>query len=297
MVSIRYHQPGARSAMNKPFLPPREGARTRPPEFLDAETELALAYAWRDEGDTAARNRLVTAHRALAVAAARRAAGSGGAPDDDVVQQANIGLLKAAERFDPDRGFRFSTYAAWWIRAEIQDYRMRSWSLVRLGNSPALRRLFFNLRRVESRLRMTGEVAEADMDAAIAAELGVDEGQVRAMRQRLAARDGSLNRPALGEEGSEIQELLEDPDSDTEAAVGARMDRRAFWTQVAGHIRTLPEREREIVIASFVQEPPKTLAELGETYGISRERVRQLRERGLERLRRAFAQAGAAVRS
>jgi RNA polymerase sigma-32 factor len=228
------------------------------------------------------------------LAAARRAAGPGRAPDDDVIQQANIGLLKAAERFDPERGFRFSTYAAWWIRAEIQDYRMRSWSLVRLGNSPALRRLFFNLRRVEARLRMTGEVPDDQMDVAIAAELEVDVDQVAAMRQRLAARDGSLNRPALGEEGSEIQELLEDPDADTEAEVGARIDRRAFWSSVAGHMQSLPEREREIVIASFVQEPPKTLAELGEAYGISRERVRQLRERGIERLRKAFATDAAA---
>jgi RNA polymerase sigma-32 factor len=284
--------------MNKPFTPPRnDRTLTRPAEFLDAETEQALARAWRDRGDTAARNRLITAHRALALAAARRAAGPGRAPDDDVIQQANIGLLKAAERFDPERGFRFSTYAAWWIRAEIQDYRMRSWSLVRLGNSPALRRLFFNLRRVEARLRMTGEVPEDQMDAAIAAELEVDVDQVAAMRQRLSARDGSLNRPALGEEGSEIQELLEDPDADTEAEVGARIDRRAFWSSVAGHMQALPEREREIVIASFVQEPPKTLAELGEAYGISRERVRQLRERGIERLRKAFATDASAFQS
>ena len=280
----------AAPAMNKPFSPSRSDRNlTRPAEFLDAETEQALARAWRDRGDTAARNRLITAHRALALAPARRAAGPGRAPDDDVIQQANIGLLKAAERFDPERGFRFSTYAAWWIRAEIQDYRMRSWSLVRLGNSPALRRLFFNLRRVEARLRMTGEVPDDQIDAAIAAELDVDVAQVAAMRQRLAARDGSLNRPAMGEEGSEIQELIEDPDADTEAEVGARIDRRAFWSTVAGHMQTLPEREREIVIASFVQEPPKTLAELGDAYGISRERVRQLRERGIERLRKAFA--------
>ena len=280
----------AAPAMNKPFSPSRSDRNlTRPAEFLDAETEQALARAWRDRGDTAARNRLITAPRALALAPARRAAGPGRAPDDDVIQQANIGLLKAAERFDPERGFRFSTYAAWWIRAEIQDYRMRSWSLVRLGNSPALRRLFFNLRRVEARLRMTGEVPDDQIDAAIAAELDVDVAQVAAMRQRLAARDGSLNRPAMGEEGSEIQELIEDPDADTEAEVGARIDRRAFWSTVAGHMQTLPEREREIVIASFVQEPPKTLAELGDAYGISRERVRQLRERGIERLRKAFA--------
>ncbi len=282
--------------MNKPFTPSRSRSKLdRPAEFLDAETELALARAWRDEGDTDARNRLVTAHRALAVSVARRAGGAGCAPDDDIVQQANIGLLKAAERFDPDRGFRFSTYAAWWIRAEIQDYRLRSWSLVRLGNSPALRRLFFNLRRVEARLAFSGEVRPEELDAAIARELEVDETTVAAMRQRLAARDGSLNRPAAGEDGSDIQDLIEDPSGDSEALVGARLDRRAFWRQMAGHMSALPDREREIVIASYVQDPPQTLADLGETYGISRERVRQLRERGLERLREAFARAAAAA--
>ncbi|WP_371060033.1 sigma-70 family RNA polymerase sigma factor [Rhodosalinus sp. 5P4] len=282
--------------MNKPFTPSRSRSKfDRPAEFLDAETELALARAWRDEGDTDARNRLVTAHRALAVSVARRAGGAGRAPDEDIVQQANIGLLKAAERFDPDRGFRFSTYAAWWIRAEIQDYRLRSWSLVRLGNSPALRRLFFNLRRVEARLAFSGEVRPEELDAAIARELEVDETTVAAMRQRLAARDGSLNRPAAGEDGSDIQDLIEDPSGDSEALVGARLDRRAFWRKMAGHMSALPDREREIVIASYVQDPPQTLADLGETYGISRERVRQLRERGLERLREAFARAGAAA--
>lgn len=282
--------------MNKPFTPSRSRSKLdRPAEFLDAETELALARAWRDEGDTDARNRLVTAHRALAVSVARRAGGAGRAPDEDIVQQANIGLLKAAERFDPDRGFRFSTYAAWWIRAEIQDYRLRSWSLVRLGNSPALRRLFFNLRRVEARLAFSGEVRPEELDAAIARELEVDETTVAAMRQRLAARDGSLNRPAAGEDGSDIQDLIEDPSGDSETLVGARLDRRAFWRQMAGHMSALPDREREIVIASYVQDPPQTLADLGETYGISRERVRQLRERGLERLREAFARAGAAA--
>ncbi|WP_371039133.1 MULTISPECIES: sigma-70 family RNA polymerase sigma factor [unclassified Rhodosalinus] len=282
--------------MNKPFTPSRSRSKLdRPAEFLDAETELALARAWRDEGDTDARNRLVTAHRALAVSVARRAGGAGRAPDEDIVQQANIGLLKAAERFDPDRGFRFSTYAAWWIRAEIQDYRLRSWSLVRLGNSPALRRLFFNLRRVEARLAFSGEVRPEELDAAIARELEVDETTVAAMRQRLAARDGSLNRPAAGEDGSDIQDLIEDPSGDSEALVGARLDRRAFWRQMAGHMSALPDREREIVIASYVQDPPQTLADLGETYGISRERVRQLRERGLERLREAFARAAAAA--
>lgn len=282
--------------MNKPFTPSRSRSKLdRPAEFLDAETELALARAWRDEGDTDARNRLVTAHRALAVSVARRAGGAGRAPDEDIVQQANIGLLKAAERFDPDRGFRFSTYAAWWIRAEIQDYRLRSWSLVRLGNSPALRRLFFNLRRVEARLAFSGEVRPEELDAAIARELEVDETTVAAMRQRLAARDGSLNRPAAGEDGSDIQDLIEDPSGDSETLVGARLDRRAFWRQMAGHMSALPDREREIVIASYVQDPPQTLADLGETYGISRERVRQLRERGLERLREAFARAAAAA--
>ena len=130
--------------------------QTPRPEFLDAQNEARLARCWRDEGDVAARNRLVTSHQALAIAATSRAGGKGRELDTDILQHANIGLLKAADRFDPDKGFRFSTYAAWWIRAEIQDYKIQNWSLVRLPNSASSRKLFHNLKRIETQLVATG---------------------------------------------------------------------------------------------------------------------------------------------
>ena len=182
--------------MNNPFRPSRTNRKYVPrAEFLDAPSEARLARSWRDEGDVAARNRLVTSHQALAIAATSRAGGKGRELDTDILQHANIGLLKAADRFDPDKGFRFSTYAAWWIRAEIQDYKIQNWSLVRLSNSAPSRKLIHNLKRVETRLVEKGEVPPEHLVDRIATDFGVTPKQVVSMQQRLAAPDGSLNRP------------------------------------------------------------------------------------------------------
>jgi len=281
--------------MNKPFPPPRAN-RTQVPraEFLDAANEARLARCWRDTGDVAARNRLVTAHQALAMAAARRAGGKGRELDNDILQLANIGLLKAADRFDPDMGFRFSTYAAWWIRAEIQDYKVQNWSLVRLPNSASCRKLFHNLTRVESRLVDAGEVPPERLVAQIATDLGVTPEQVVLMQRRLAAPDGSLNRPVGNDGGTtQWQDLLEDPDADVEKDVGARLDSRTFWRTMSAHLSRLSKREQEIIIETYVSETPKTLLDLGERFGVSRERIRQLRESALSKLRASFSDAAA----
>ena len=280
--------------MNKPFSP--RSARPQVPraEFLDAANEARLARHWRDTGDVASRNRLVTSHQALAMAAARRASGKGQELDHDILQHANLGLMKAADRFDADMGFRFSTYAAWWIRAEIQDYRIQNWSLVRLPNSASSRKLFHNLKRVETRLAATGEVAPEDMVGRIATVLAVTPDQVVLMQQRLAAPDGSLNRP-VGDDGGtmQLQDLLEDPDADVEKDVGARLDGRAFWIRMADHLNRLSRREQEIIIEIYVSDTPKTLLDLGERFGVSRERIRQIRETALTRLRASMADAAA----
>jgi len=281
--------------MNKPFPPPRNG-RTQVPraEFLDAANEARLARCWRDKGDVAARNRLVTAHQALAMAAARRAGGKGRELDSDILQHANIGLLKAADRFDPDMGFRFSTYAAWWIRAEIQDYKVQNWSLVRLPNSASSRKLFHNLKRVEIRLVAAGEVPPERLVAQIATDLAVTPEQVVLMQQRLAAPDGSLNRP-VGDDGGTMQwlDLLEDPDADVEQEVGARLDSRTFWLNMSAHLSRLSKREQEIIIETYVSDAPKTLLDLGERFGVSRERIRQIRESALSKLRASLSDATA----
>ena len=264
------------------------------PEFLDAPTEARLARCWRDKGDVEARNRLVTSHHALALAAASRAGGKGRELDNDILQHANIGLLKAADRFDPDKGFRFSTYAAWWIRAEIQDCKIRGWSLVRLPNSASSRKLFHNLKRVETRLVATGEVPPERLVDRIATELAVTPEQVVSMQQRLAAPDGSLNRP-VGDDGgtTQLQDLLEDPNSDVEKEVGERLDSRVFWTTMSTYLDRLTKREQEIIIETYVSDTPKTLLELGDRFGVSRERIRQIREAALTRLRASFADAAA----
>lgn len=280
--------------MNKPFPQPRM-ARNQTPraEFLDAQNEALLARCWRDEGDVHARNRLVTSHQALAKASAKRAGGKGRELDSDILQHANIGLLKAADRFDPDMGFRFSTYAAWWIRAEIQDYKIRNWSLVVLPNSASSRKLFHNLKRVETRLVAAGDVPPERLVDQIATELAVTPEQVVSMQQRLSAPDGSLNRP-VGDDGGtmQLQDLLEDPDADVEKEVGTRMDSRTFWITMSVHMNRLSKREQDIIIDAYVSDAPKTLDALGERFGVSGERIRQIRESALSRLRASFAATG-----
>jgi RNA polymerase sigma-32 factor len=275
--------------MTHQFRPPAK-ARSHgfTAEFLDAETEARLARAWRERGDTRARDRLVLAHRALAWSAAARAGRSGGRPDEDLIQQANLGLLKAADRFEPDMGFRFSTYASWWVRAEIQDYAYADWSLIRLPGASSLRRVFFGLRKAEAQLATEG-TAPDQMDAALARHFGVDEDKIALIRERLQGRDLSLNQPMGDEDGAEWQETLPDSRPLPDAAIGDKLAKGALWSILARHMQALAPRDREIVLGTVVADDQKTLADLGEEYRISRERVRQLRERALARLRKSLS--------
>lgn len=279
--------------MNKPFRAPRtRTSSTRfSADFLDAATEADLARAWRERGDARARDRLVLAHRALAWAAAARMTRGQRRPDEDLIQQANLGLLKAADRFDPDMGFRFSTYATWWVRAEIQDYAYGDWSLIRLPGSSSLRRVFFGLRKAEAALRAEGTAPE-DMDAALAVQFGVDAEKIGLIRDRLGARDLSLNQPLGGEEpGAEWQDMLQDPnpEADAEVKVGTARAQSRLARVLAGHLARLPARDRDILTGTVIEDDHKTLADLGAEFSISRERVRQLRERALASLRKALA--------
>lgn len=291
--------------MNIPLLPARHLKSSSPvrtarkrtsggftSEFLDAVTEAKLARAWRDQGDTRARDRLILAHRALAYKAASRMTRGGGRPDEDLIQQANIGLLKAADRFDPDMGFRFSTYAAWWVRAEIQDYAYSDWSLIRMPGSSSLRRMFFGLRRAEAELKAEGTLPE-DLDAALAKRFDVDVERVLMVRDRLAARDMSLNQQIGDSEGgAEWQDLLADPDpmADPAERVTESHDQLALSGLIAGHLARLPARDRAILQATVMEDDTRTLAEMGEEYKISRERVRQIRERALAALRKSVSE-------
>lgn len=276
---------------------PRQARRA---ELLDAQTEARLARAWRDQGDTAALHRLVTAYMRLAVAMAAKFRRYGAA-SPDLTQEAAIGLMKAAERFDPDLGHRFSTYAVWWIKAQLQDYVMRNWSLVRTGSTSGQKALFFNLRRIEARLtreaRERGETLEGPaLRRAIALDLGVTEAEVAMMEGRLAGSDASLNAPQAGDdEGREWIDALEDDAPQAAEAVQSTRDLAALRRHLAAAMGGLSPRERLIVQARQLTEVPRTLAELGQELNLSKERVRQLEAQAFAKLRRALEAQGAGI--
>jgi len=262
-------------------------------EMLDAETERALARAWRERRDEGALHRLINAYGRLALSMAQRYRRYQ-LPLEDVVQQANLGLMRAAEKFDPDREVRFSTYAAWWIKASIQDYVIRNWSIVRGGATATQKTLFFNLRRVQAEVErsaanrgetMTGE----EIAREIAGALDVPLEQVRGMMGRVAGPDMSLNATQRTEEGSrEWQDLLEDDSPQADELVLERAHRAKLRGELRQALLELPERERHIVVERRLKEEPRTLTDLGEELGVSKERVRQLEERALGRLRAAM---------
>ncbi|MCI4662133.1 MAG: RNA polymerase factor sigma-32 [Neomegalonema sp.] len=263
-------------------------------ELLDAETEKALARAWRDHGDEAALHRLTTAYMRLAVSMASKYRRYGAAMPD-LIQEAGIGLMKAAAKFDPDREVRFSTYAVWWIRASIQDYVMRNWSIVRTGSTSAQKALFFNMRRVRARIERemeaeTGETVPVDVRRQIAEEIGVSVRDVELMEARLSGPDFSLNATQSHEEGREWIETIEDdgetPDeSVTRSTDGARMRQ---WIDKA--LASLNERERRIVAERKLADEPRTLESLGTEFGLSKERIRQLEAQALRKMRQSLEQ-------
>jgi RNA polymerase sigma-32 factor len=265
-------------------------------ELLDAETERDLARRWRDEGDAQALHRLVTAYMRLAIAIAARYRRYG-ASMNDLVQEANIGLLKAASRFDPDRGVRFSTYAVWWIRASIQDFVMRNWSMVRTGSTGSQKSLFFNMRRVRARIEREAGGLDADaIRREIAEELGVPLRDVEMMEGRLAGADFSLNAQQSAEEGREWVETLADEGPRPDEAVALASDTRTVRGWLADAFDALSERERAILAARKLRDTPETLESLGRKFSLSKERIRQLEEQALRKMRRRLeATHGAAV--
>ncbi len=264
--------------------------------MLSREREQSLAIGWREHADHGALNEMILAYARLVVAAAVRLRGYG-LPLSDLIQEGNIGLMEAATRFDPARQVRFSTYAAWWIRASMQDYILRNWSIVRTGTTAAQKSLFFNLRRLRARItdpsRATMSGGEIDR---VASALGVAAGEVSDMEQRLSGGDSSLN--AILGEGSEDswQDQLADTRPNPEEAVTTSHDdeRRRSWLGLA--LDRLSARERRIVEARQLAETESslTLEDLGREFGVSKERVRQLEQRALGRLKKEV-QAQASV--
>ena len=266
-------------------------------EMLDAETEHALAVAWRDHRDEAALHRLITAYMRLAISMAAKFKRYG-APMNDLIQEAGLGLMKAAEKFDPDRGVRFSTYAVWWIKASIQDYVMRNWSLVRTGSTSAQKSLFFNMRRVQARLEREASGQGERLDHAqllqmIAMDLGVPLRDVEMMDGRLSGSDFSLNAQQSGDEdGREWIDLLAD-DSETAAEiVGEAHDQKQLKNWLKQAMGQLTDREQFILRARKLTDDPRTLESLGEELSLSKERVRQLEAGALAKMRKTLEQHG-----
>jgi RNA polymerase sigma-32 factor len=271
-------------------------------ELLDAETELRLAYAWRDERDEEALHRLITAYMRLAISMAAKFKRYG-APMNDLIQEAGLGLMKAADKFDPDRGVRFSTYAVWWIKASIQDYVMRNWSMVRTGSTSSQKSLFFNMRRVQARLEREAMAAGQSLDKhqlrqLIATEVGVPLHDVEMMEGRLAGSDFSLNATQSAEdEGREWIDALEDPGTQAAEIVADSHDTAQLRDWLISAIQALNERERFIVCERKLREDPRTLESLGTELGLSKERVRQLEAAAFAKMRKTLEAQSKEVRS
>ena len=254
--------------------------------LLEPEEEYMLAKRWVDHQDTEAAHRMVTSHLRLAAKIAMGYRGYG-LPQAEVISEANVGLMQAVKRFDPERGFRLATYAMWWIRASIQEYILRSWSLVKLGTTSAQKKLFFNLRKAKAKV---GALEEGDLRpenlAQIAKDLSVSEAEVTSMNRRLSGGDASLNATvgSDGEGTTQWQDWLEDEDSDQ---AGDYAEKNEFDTRHAllmQAMSALNDREMDVLKKRRLSETPVTLEELSESYGVSRERIRQIEVRAFEKL-------------
>ena len=264
--------------------------------MLEAEQEFMLAKAWVDHEDRGAAHQLVTSHLRLAAKIAMGYRGYG-LPTAEVISEANVGLMQAVKRFDPDKGFRLATYAMWWIRASIQEYILRSWSLVKLGTTAAQKKLFFNLRKAKGKI---GALEDGDMRPEhvekIATDLGVTEDEVISMNRRLSGGgDSSLNSPLKGDgEGtSEWQDWLADDDADQATAYAEEQEldvRRELLLQA---MDKLNERERHILTERRLKEDPVTLEDLSKVYDVSRERIRQIEVRAFEKLQKRMRELAA----
>jgi RNA polymerase sigma-32 factor len=269
---------------------PRRAMRA---ELLDAETELQLAYAWRDHRDEKALHRLITAYMRLAISMASKFRRYG-APMNDLVQEASLGLMKAADKFDPDRGVRFSTYAVWWIKASIQDYVMRNWSMVRTGSTSSQKSLFFNLKRVQARIEREAMAGGVDLDGAqlrqmVASEIGVPLHDVEMMEGRLSGTDYSLNATqANDDEGREWIDVLEDETEQAEERVSEENDRARLREWLIDAMRTLNSRERFILTERKLREEPRTLESLGAELNLSKERIRQIEAAAFAKMRKTL---------
>lgn len=257
--------------------------------MLDEQEEFALAQAFKKNGDLAAAHKLVTSHLRLVVKMAMGFRGYG-LPLVDLISEGNIGLMQAVKKFEPEKGFRLTTYAMWWIKAAINEYILRSWSLVKMGTSAAQKKLFFNLRRLKNKIVGSDSRVLAPSEISqVAMELDVPEQDVVEMDQRMSSSDMSLNAHVNDDSDSEYMDYLEDKGASQETILAENQDASNRHNMLSDAMSKLNERERDIIVQRRLSENPATLEDLSQKYGVSRERVRQIEERAIEKLRESFA--------
>jgi RNA polymerase sigma-32 factor len=260
--------------------------------MLGKDEEFMLAKRWREHEDPAAAHRLVTSHLRLVAKIAMGYRGYG-LPIGEVISEGNVGLMQAVKKFEPDKGFRLATYAMWWIRASIQEYILRSWSLVKMGTTAAQKKLFFNLRKAKSEISALDEGdLRPDQVRQIADKLGVLDSEVISMNRRLSGPDASLNAPLRADSENEWQDWLEDKEAVSQETRLAEDEERSLRMGLLEEAMTeLSDRERHILTERRLRDDPTTLETLASEYGVSRERVRQIEVRAFEKLQKAMRAA------
>jgi RNA polymerase sigma-32 factor len=264
-------------------------AKIRKFPMLDAAEEYILAKNWREQGDKEAAHKLVTSHLRLVAKIAMGYRGYG-LPVSELVSEGNIGLMQAVKKFDPEKGFRLATYAMWWIKASIQEYVLRSWSLVKIGTTAAQKKLFFNLKKIKNQIFAAekGDMLPEHVTQ-IANQLDVREDEVVSMNQRLAGHEHSLNAHVGNEDGdAEWQDWVVDEDADQELQISQRQELQQKQALLKNAMSVLDEREKEILQDRRLIDEPKTLEELSQKYKVSRERIRQIENRAFEKLQKAM---------
>ena len=259
--------------------------------MLDAEEEYMLAKNWRENGNLQSAHKLVTSHLRLVAKIAMGYRGYG-LPVNELISEGNIGLMQAVKKFDPDKGFRLATYAMWWIKASIQEYVLRSWSLVKMGTTTAQKKLFFNLKKLKNQIApgQEGDLKDEQVDE-ISKRLDVDSKEVINMNRRMMGQEKSLNDPIKSGETDEWQDWLVDSSLDQELIVSQKQEYDDKKELLNDAMKILNEREKEIINARRLSENPKTLEELSKKYKISRERIRQIETKAFEKLQKSMINA------
>ena len=253
--------------------------------MLDAEEEYLLAKNWKNTGNVKSAEKLVTSHLRLVAKIAMGYKGYG-LPLNEMISEGNVGLMQAVKKFEPEKGFRLATYAMWWIKASIQEYILRSWSLVKIGTTTAQKKLFFNLKKIKNQIapRTEGDLKNEHV-AEIAKKLDVSEGEVVSMNRRLSGKEKSLNAQ-IGEDGDEWQDWLVDKEMDHELRFAQNEEMEQRKDLLKESIKILNDREREILFSRRLNDEPKTLEELSKFYKISRERIRQIENKAFEKVQK-----------